>query len=316
MLLVQRAHSLGQVHAAQFIILRHLANEQARIHGIFVAHVIARQITIAFFEAENESVDLAGIGKLGDDVADVFKAGKAATQLEAVFRSKRVNHGGRHDSRDRNLIGQILAAFTTHASDVIEQKHAHLVAREQRVVVAVFARHTHTVGIGIGREQQVGMHFLTQVNALLHGLANFRVGIRTRGKIAIGLALLRNYRDIGDARALEHGGHGNQARAIERRVHEFQGSFGDLLGGKAAHRFGQNRIVIALEHRVVDPFHHARSHSLIEAHRFHARERIGVRDRSRNGFRSLARNLATIGAIGLITVVGGRIVACRHANAT
>ena len=149
------------------------------------------------------------------------------------------------------------------------------------------------------------MHFLAQVNTLLHGLANFRVGIRARGKIAIGLALLRNYRDSGDARALEHGGHGNQARAIERRVHEFQGSFGDLLGGKVAHRFGQNRIVIALEHRVVNPFHHARSHSL-----------IGVRDRSRNGFRGLARNLATIGAIGFITVVGGRIVACRHANAT
>ena len=38
---VQRAHSLSQVHAAQLIVLRHLANEQACIHGIFVAHMIA-----------------------------------------------------------------------------------------------------------------------------------------------------------------------------------------------------------------------------------------------------------------------------------
>ena len=87
------------------------------------------------------------------------------------------------------LSDRSLAALAAHTSDVFEQEHAHLVAREQRVVVAVFARHAYAVGIGVGGEQQVGMHFLAQVNALLHGLADFRVGIRARGKIAIGLAL-------------------------------------------------------------------------------------------------------------------------------
>ena len=161
------------------------------------------------------------------------------------------------------------------------------------------------------------MHFLAQVNAPsawpreFSGLGYGHVGKSPLGSRCSGTTVIA----VMPARSSTVVT-GNQARAIERRVHEFQGSFGDLLGGKVAHRFGQNRIVIALEHRVVDPFHHARKPQPHRSPSFSPRERIGVRDRSRNGLRSPLGNLAAIGAIGLITAVGGRMAGCRHANAT
>ena len=277
--------------------------------------MVAGQVAVALLEAEDEAVGLARVGQLGDDVADVLEARQATAQLEAVFRSQRIDHGRRHDGGHGHLARQVLAALGAHAAHVIQQQHAHLVAGQQRVVVTILAGHAHAVGIGVGGQQQVGMHLLAQVDALLHGLADLGVGIGARGEVAVGLLLLGHHGDVGDASAREHRGNGDQARAVERRVHQLQRRGGDLLVGQVVHRLRQHRVVVALEHGVFDPLDLARCHGLIEVHGLHAGERVGSGDGRGDGGGSLAGDLAAVGAVGLVAVVRRGVVAGGHADA-
>ena len=277
--------------------------------------MVAREVAVAFLETEDETIRPAGVGQLGDDIADVLETRQATAQLEAVFRSQRIDHGRRHDGRHGHLAGEVLPALDAHAADVVEQQHAHLVAGQKRVVVAVLAGHAHAVGIGVGCQQQVGVHLLAQVDAALHGLANLRVRIRAGGEVPVGLLLLGHHGDVGDARAREHGGHRDQARAVERRIHQLQRRGGNLLIGKVVHRARQHRVVVALKHRVVDPADGARGDGFVEVHGLHAGKRIGFGNGRRNGRRRLGGYLAAVGAVGLVAVVGRGVVARRHADA-
>ncbi len=231
MLGVQIAHRVGEALPDKLVVLRHLADEQARVDRVLVSHVVARKVAVAFLEAEDEAVGLPGIGKLGDDIADVLEAGQATAQLETVLRGERIDHGARYDGGDRHLVGEVFPARGAHAAYVVEQKHAHLVASEQQVVIAVLHGHAHAVGVGIGGEQEVGMHALGKLDALLHGLADLRVRVRARREVPVGVALLGNHGDIGYARAFKHRCHGDESRAVERRVHELERGLRDFLGG-------------------------------------------------------------------------------------
>ena len=192
--------------------------------------MVAREVSVALLETEDEALGLPGVCEFGDDVADVLKAGQATAQLKAVFCSERIDHRARHDRGDGHFLGQVLTAFGSHAADVIEQKHAHLVAREQQVVLAVLHGNAHTVGVGVGCEQQIGMHALAKLDALLHCLADLGVGIRAGGEIAVGIALLGDDGDVGDACALKHGCHGDESCTVERGIHELQRCLRDLIG--------------------------------------------------------------------------------------
>ena len=229
MLGVQVAHRVREVFPLQLVTLRHLADEQARVYGVLVAHVVAREVSVALLEAEDEAVGLPRVREFGDDVADVLEAGQTTAQLKAVFNSERIDHRARHDRGDGHFLGKVLVAFGSHAADVIEQQHAHLVAREQKVVLTIFHGNAHAVGVGVGREQQIGVHVLAKLDALLHRLANLRVGIRAGGEIAVGVALLGDDGNVGDACALEHGCHGDESCTVERGIHELQGCLRDLV---------------------------------------------------------------------------------------
>ena len=191
--------------------------------------MVAREVPVALLEAEDEAVGLPSVRELGDDVADVLEAGQTTAQLEAVFCSERIDHRARHDRGDGHFLGQVLTAFGSHAADVIEQQDTHFVAREQKVVLTILHGNAHAVGVGVGREQQIGMHALAKLDALLHRLANFGVGVRAGGEIAVGVTLLGDDGDVGDACALKHGRHGDESCTVERGLHELQGRLRDLV---------------------------------------------------------------------------------------
>ena len=111
-------------------------------------------------------------------------------------------------------MGKILAALKTHLADVIKQQDAHFVAGDERVVVAVGACHAHAVGIRIGCKQKIGPNFLAQLDALLHRLANLRIGIRAGGEVAVRIALLGNDGDVGHANARKDLGDRDQTGAV------------------------------------------------------------------------------------------------------
>ena len=90
-------------------------------------------------------------------------------------------------------------------------KTPHLVTGQQRVIVAIGAGNAHAVGIRVGREQQVGLDLLAQVDALLHGL-RFGVGIRAGREVAVRVALLGNHGDVGHAHLVEDGSDRDRGR--------------------------------------------------------------------------------------------------------
>ena len=92
-LLIESLHGLNEIHALQLVVLSHLADEHRGVDGVLIAHMVAREVTVALLKAEDKALNLAGIGKPGDDVADVLKAGKATAQLKAILLSKGVDHG-------------------------------------------------------------------------------------------------------------------------------------------------------------------------------------------------------------------------------
>ena len=276
--------------------------------------MVARKVSVALLETKDEAVNFARIGKARDDIADVFEAGKAATHLEAIFLGKGINHGRGHNRGDRHLAGKVLAALETHLADVIEQQDAHLVTRNKRVVVTVSACHAHTVGIRVSCEQKVGLDLLAQFDALLHGLANLRIGIRAGGEVAIRVALLGNDGDVGHAHALENLGNRNQAGTVERRIDKFEGSLGNLLVGQIVDRLGNHGIVVRIEAGIIDPFDKTPGYRLVEIHSLDVGKGVGRLHGCRNSRCSLGGDLATIRSICLVAVIRCRVMACRHAD--
>ena len=305
---------IGQVLALQLVVLGHLADEQRRVHSVLIAHVVARKVAVALLKAKDEALDAPLVGEAGDDIADVLKAGEAATQLKAVLGSQRVHHGGGYDGGHGNLVGEVLATLGAHLADVVEEHDTHLVAGDELVVIARLAGNANAVGIGVGREQQVGMHLLAHVDALLHGLANLGVGVRAGGEVPVGVGLFGHHGDIGHAGALEHGRHRDEAGTVERRVHQLERSLGHLLVREVGDGLGEHRVVVGHEHGVVDPVDDAVLGGLLKVGGLHAVEGVGLGDGGGDGRSSLARDLATVGTIGLVAVVGSRVVGGRHAD--
>ena len=200
---VEGIDCIDQVHALLLIVLGHLADDHARADGVLVAYVRARAIAVTFLETEHVAIEGALGGKVVENAADVFEAGKGAHHGNAVVGGDRVDHDGGHDRAHDKRVGTKRTPGGAHLADVVEHQNAHLVAGEQGIVVAVFAGHAHAVGVGIGRQQEIGVHLLAQLDALLHSFANLGVGIGAGGEIAIGIALFGHHRHVGHADALE-----------------------------------------------------------------------------------------------------------------
>ena len=84
--------------------------------------MITGQIAVALLETEDKAIDFTSIGKRGNDVTDVLEARQAATELKTVLVGQSVNHGGRNDSSDSNLLSEVLTASSAGLADIVEQQ--------------------------------------------------------------------------------------------------------------------------------------------------------------------------------------------------
>ena len=281
----------------------------------------ARQISVAFLETEHESVGFARRLEQTDLLADVFETRQGATQLETVGARHVIGHRRRHDRGHRDAARKVLAALGAHARQIVHKQDAHLVARDQRVVVAVFAGHTHAVGIRVGRQQQVGGRALRRAfaaagDAGFEGGALFGIGVFARGEIAVRLALPCHHVKVIDADAAQRVAHAFQARAAQRRVHNLKRTL-HLLGRFL--RLRQNRLDETLQRIVADLFHQPLGGRTVEIDRLRTGS-VGFEiaqacDARRDVGRGLAGDLAAVGTIDFVAVVSGRIMARSHVDA-
>ena len=97
------------------------------------------------------------------------------------------------------------AVLDTLAANVIQQKQAHLVARQQLILPRfVLNCNAHTVAIGVSRQQQIGIAPTGVFHAEGHRLLDFWVGIGTSREMTVRLLLLLDHGYVGIAHLLQN----------------------------------------------------------------------------------------------------------------
>ena len=312
-LVVERLHGVDQVHAAALVVTRHFADEHGGHHGVLVAHIGAAQVAVALLEAEEEPALLALLLQAGDLLADVLEAGKRAAQLKAVLAGQGVKHRRAHDGGDHELVRDVLAAGRGAAGEPVGEKHAHLVAAQQDILALVGHGDARAVGVGVGGQQQVGMHLGAQLQALLQRLPDLGVGVGAGGEVTVGLGLLGHHGHVGHPDALEDLRDALKTCAVERGVHDLEvGAVGGRLHMLGLLGHGVHK---ALDGALADVVDQARVHGLVKGHARHAVEDVDLADGGEDVLGSLRGDLAAVGAVHLVAVVLGGVVACGDVDA-
>ena len=159
------------------------------------------------------------------------------------------------------------------------------------------------VAVGVGGEEEVSLRLLAELEAELKRLAHLWVGVRAGRERPVLHGLLLDHADVGHADLGEGPGDALQAHAVQRRVHDAQ--------ARTVHagRLGGRQVDELLDDCLVDGERKAACHGFVVGHGPHVFERVhGVNGRL-DCLGRRHRDLATVRAVDLVAVVGGRIVA-------
>ena len=192
----------------------HLADQERPVDGVFVADVRAGEVAVGLFKTEQIAVGVTLLFKQPDLLADEFESGQHVDRADPVVRRDALRHIDRDDGLDHHGIGGHLAVLRPLARDIVEQEHPDLVAGQQLHTLSVADGDPHSVGVGVGREQKVGVQTIGVFQPELQRLADLGVRVGAGREIAVGVRLFLDHRDIGEAGLAEHAGNGLQAGAV------------------------------------------------------------------------------------------------------
>ena len=133
------------------------------------------------------------------------------------------------------------------AADEIKQDDTHLVAGDQAIAAfAVGDGGAAAVAVRIGADQDVGLDFVAEFEALLHRLADLGVWIRAGREMAVRVLLLGHDGHVLDAELPGQHPHTLESGAVERRIDELQlrdaRAIADALGVDRVHKFLKHSI--------------------------------------------------------------------------
>ena len=291
----------------------HFADQHAADDGVLIPHIAAGQVAVALLEAEDEPLHFPGGLQLGDLVADPLEAGQHVAALHTIVGGHLVRQRGGHDGLHHHGVGGHGALRNAAGADVIQQQNAHLVAAQQ-LIAAVLAAHgnAHAVGVRVGGQHQVRAALLRQLQAQAQGLEDLGVWVGAGGEVAVRVLLLGHDGHIGDAQIFQDAGHRHQAAAVQRAVHQLQPGGGAQAG---AHAAAFNGLIQGLAAVVLHILDQPGRHALFKGHGLGAGQHVGLLNLGVHHIGRLVGHLAAIGAIGLVAVVLGGVVAGRYHNA-
>ena len=219
-------------------------------------------------------------------------------------------HVHRHDGLDHDRVGRHPAVLDALAANVVQQQHTGLVAGQQLVLPClVLDGDAHTVAVGVGRQQQVGVALLGILHAQCHGFLDLRVGVRAGREVAIRLLLLLDHRDVGVAHLLQGAGHGLQAGAVQRAVHD-----GHILVDGLAK---QDRLALDLLHEcgidlIRDVLDAAACHACFKVAGPDVGKDVQLLDFSQNFRSGFGGDLAAVRTVDLVAAILAGVVGSRH----
>ena len=195
-------------------------------------------------------------------------------------------------------------------ANIVQQQHTRLVAGQQLVLPClVLDGDAHTVAVGVGCQQQVGIALLGILHAQRHGFLDLRVGVRAGREVSVRLLLLFDHGDVGVAHLLQSAGHRLQTGAVQRAVHDSHILI-DLFAK-------QNRLALDLLHEcsvdlIRDVLDTAVCHACFKIAGHDVRKNVQLLDFSQNFRSNLGSDLAAVCTVDLIAVVLAGVVRSRH----
>ena len=107
--------------------------------------------------------------------------------------------------------------------DVVKENHHNLVAVKQQIFAAVVADNAaDTVGVGVGSQDNVGVHFLALGDSHCHCRSILGVGGIHSGEIAGGNILFGNMDNVGEAIVAQRVGNELHTGAVDRGVYNLE----------------------------------------------------------------------------------------------
>ena len=181
---------------------RDLCNHRAGCHSILVAYKVTDHISVTFLASGYEGFDPFQFQYLG---TDKLESGKNVVYFYSGTGCDVGRQFAGHDCLHHKLIAIEHFLLLPLLHDVVE-KHAHgLVAVEEHpFAIRSFDCHSHSVGIGVGSKNDIGIYLLSQLDGHLHSSLLLGIGAGGGGEIAIGDGLRLNHVHIGKSQLLQH----------------------------------------------------------------------------------------------------------------
>ncbi len=271
----------------------------------------ARQTAVALLQTEHIVVG-AGLLKEFDLLADKLKACQHLDKPYLIILRDRPRHIGGHNGCHKSRILGHFPCRCPLTQDVFRNEHTGHVARERHIFAGLGIQRVdaQSVGIGIGRQHDIGVLLFRQLQREGECLGIFRVGVIQGRKVGVGHLLLGHHVYVLEAKLGENPSHRHIARAVEGRVDDLH-----VLRHLRDH-FGMDDLLFQLRHvLVVDLL--ADDHietSLLRLFLVHGLYRVVIRyviDLCDNLLILGRRHLRAVLPIALVTVVLRRIVARR-----
>ena len=140
----------------------------------------------------------------------------------AVALRDAVNERSRYKRLDyHGVFGQSAGIFHRR-KNILGQQNADFVAAHEPVIVSGVDGDADAVAVGVGREKQIDILALGKLQSLFKSLTNFGVRIGAGREVAVRVLLRGDYRNIVEARALEHLADRLIARAVEGSVNQLK----------------------------------------------------------------------------------------------
>ena len=299
---VQEGLALGVVPAG------HLREKEGGGDGVLVPDVVPHHVADGLLEGEDD-LPLAGLLQLVLLLADELKAGEGVVAGDAVGLGDLSRHVGGHQALDGGGLVGHGPRPALGSDEVVQQQDPGLVAGDLDVApLSVLHLDGHPVGVGVGAQDEVGVHLLGQIHGQGEGLGVLGVGRLYRGEAAVDDHLLLHAVQVLDPQLTQDVGDLLIPGAVEGGVDHLEG-VRHLGHGFLVVDLGQDVGQEPVVHVLAQDGDEALGHGVVVVHGLDVGEHVQGLHLVGDGGGVVGGKLGPVGPVDLVAVVLGGVVA-------
>ena len=224
--LIQVFSCLHHGNALCAVISSHFTDEHGCNNGILIPNVRASQITIAFFKAKDIAVFFALFFQETNLFADELEARQNFNQFYTISLADCFYNVSGNDGLYCNRMLRHRALLNTLFADIFQQHCTNFITGEQCIsALSIRNGDANTVSVWVSCQQQIRLYLVAVLQTELQCFPNFRVRIRTGGKVAVWIFLFLDNGHFLNADAVQNGANRLVSSAVQRGVDNLQTAF-------------------------------------------------------------------------------------------